>query len=311
MPLALSPSRPFSLSDCSWAICGAGRGFLGCCGVDAVPAQSGLAHFCERPTPICPSPCLALQIKPPPTAPPKAALTTTITTTDPASSTHYSDLSSRRSNCTSSIPTSVFINTRLRHPPAHLQLIARYKAAQLITEFVHRLSSSSVTTTQLSALAMEWSHDFCLSCDRQIVTTDHGAYCSQACRLADVEQSCISSSPSPTTGATWTTKENPSTFQLPASLNFQSYTLRTPSSCSTSPTTRSPISSTYPCAGSSFPFGERPGQLYSSPSRTSLSSIQSYAQPSDSYLSAQAQNELREYAGSFDRTRYAQRRTSA
>ena len=32
---------------------------------------------------------------------------------------------------------------------------------------------------------MDWSPDYCLSCDRQ---TEGGAYCSQACRLADLEK---------------------------------------------------------------------------------------------------------------------------
>ena len=32
---------------------------------------------------------------------------------------------------------------------------------------------------------MEWTQDFCLSCDRQ---TSNGAYCSQSCRLMDIER---------------------------------------------------------------------------------------------------------------------------
>ena len=32
---------------------------------------------------------------------------------------------------------------------------------------------------------MDWTQDFCLSCDRQ---TSNGAYCSQSCRLTDIEQ---------------------------------------------------------------------------------------------------------------------------
>lgn len=159
---------------------------------------------------------------------------------------------------------------------------------------------------------MEWSHDFCLSCDRQISQSDHGAYCSQSCRLADLERASNSSgSPSPSTSAPWNSHNcHGSGFYLPPALNFSSYGNKQTASSPPSPTSRCHISTThqYPTTSQSYT-GERSSHLYSSPSRSSLSSLHSSSQHSDPVaLSDKIKSELRDYAGSFDHTRDWKRR---
>jgi endogenous inhibitor of DNA gyrase (YacG/DUF329 family) len=146
---------------------------------------------------------------------------------------------------------------------------------------------------------MEWSHDFCLSCDRQISQSDHGAYCSQSCRLADLERASASSTPSSYASSTSNNGQG-SGFYLPPALNFSTISSQS-SSAATSPTSLHPAYSTAPqtCGGRT---------LYSSPSRTSLSSLNNYAQPEPPILSDKVKNELREYAGSFDHIRDWKRR---
>ncbi|CCX34967.1 hypothetical protein FPQ18DRAFT_83878 [Pyronema domesticum] len=150
---------------------------------------------------------------------------------------------------------------------------------------------------------MEWSHDFCLSCDRQISSTDSGAYCSQSCRLADLEKASATITPSSYSSTTSSSSHTSSGFYLPPALNFTN-TSRYPASPATSPTTRSPISMPSYSTPSSY---ER-GSLYSSPSRSSLSSLNSYGQIEPAALSDKVKNELREYAGSFDHIRDWKRR---
>ncbi|KAL7267233.1 hypothetical protein RUND412_010189 [Rhizina undulata] len=168
------------------------------------------------------------------------------------------------------------------------------------------------------ALEMDWSPDFCLSCDRQISQSGHGAYCSQSCRLADLERaSCSSTSSSPQTAATsssWASSNlgSGSGFYLPPPLNFAAISGRQPTpACS--PTMRSPLSTTPPGASQHYPSSYssqngRTSQLYSSPSRSSLSSLQGLSQPDPATLSAKVKNELRDYASSFDHVRDWKRR---
>jgi hypothetical protein len=151
---------------------------------------------------------------------------------------------------------------------------------------------------------MEWSHDFCLSCDRQISQSDHGAYCSQSCRLSDLEKASASSAPSSYASST-SHGGHSSGFYLPPALNFSNISSQ-PSSSASTPSARSPTSlhPNYPAAPPSY--GGK--SLYSSPSRSSLSSLNSYGQPEPAALSDKVKNELREYAGSFDHIRDWKRR---
>lgn len=146
---------------------------------------------------------------------------------------------------------------------------------------------------------MDWSHEFCLSCDRQISQSDHGAYCSQSCRLADLERASASSAPSSYASTTSRTG-NGSGFYLPPALNFASPSHHS-AAAAYSPSSRSP---TYPTATRQ---GSERG-LYSSPSRSSLSSLHSHGRSEPAALSDKVKNELREYAGSFDHIRDWKRR---
>lgn len=168
---------------------------------------------------------------------------------------------------------------------------------------------------------LDWSPDFCLSCDRQSVSG--GAYCSQSCRLADLERasggsSSTSSSPQ-TSPRSWSqqSSHHSNGMVLPPALNFSALSGRQSSASTPSPTSRSPFSSTPPLAGypSSYSSRHQPSSysqnptLYTSPSRTSLSSLQSTSQQYEAgYLSDKAKTELRDYASSFDHTRDVRRR---
>ncbi|KAJ5741998.1 hypothetical protein N7533_011407 [Penicillium manginii] len=113
-------------------------------------------------------------------------------------------------------------------------------------------------------MSTEWSLDFCLACDRQ---TSGGPYCSQTCRLAELDRpedsSSSSTSPRPASGPSH-------------------------SRSSTLDSTRSSRS------------------LSASSSQTSLSSLKSHT--SDTTISDHLQDELRDYASSFDPVRDLKRR---
>lgn len=160
---------------------------------------------------------------------------------------------------------------------------------------------------------LDWSPDFCLSCDRQSVSG--GAYCSQSCRLADLERASggLSTASSPQSSPTSWAPPAPhgNGFYLPPPLNFSAMSGRQPAPSASSPTspttTRGSMSPSTRSAYSSSQ-GSRGPTLYSSPSRTSLSSMQSTSQQESGYLSDKARNELRDYASSFDLVRDWKRR---
>jgi len=158
---------------------------------------------------------------------------------------------------------------------------------------------------------MDWSPDFCLSCDRQIAQPGHGAYCSQSCRLADLEKASNSSgSPRSASSSSWASSSTAQNgFYLPPAVNFSAMSNRH-SMSEVSPTSRSPFSSTPPnySSSSSYHYSNRTSQLYTSPSRTSLSSLQSTTQQEPAVLSDKVKNELRDYASSFDHIRDWKRR---
>ncbi|PGH13807.1 hypothetical protein AJ80_06195 [Polytolypa hystricis UAMH7299] len=145
-------------------------------------------------------------------------------------------------------------------------------------------------------MATTWSLDFCLVCDRQ---TLGGAYCSQTCRLAELDACSTGSEPSsPTTGPqnAWSSTRNENGLGLlgPA-IDFTAY--------------KSPTSTHYHYPQTSFSTyvqSSRRG-LTPSSSQTSLSSLQSIS-TTTSALSDEVQSELDDYAGCFDRVRDWKRR---
>ncbi|KAJ5489581.1 hypothetical protein N7539_004471 [Penicillium diatomitis] len=117
-------------------------------------------------------------------------------------------------------------------------------------------------------MSTEWSLDFCLVCDRQ---TSGGPYCTQSCRLAEMDR-------------TSNTDSKTSSSSRGSSSHSRSST----------------VDST----------DTRPGRsLSASSSQTSLSSLQS--QSSTTALPGQLQNELRDYASSFDHVRDLKRRMAS
>ncbi|KAK6006572.1 hypothetical protein QM012_006982 [Aureobasidium pullulans] len=128
--------------------------------------------------------------------------------------------------------------------------------------------------------------DFCLACDKQ---TSEGLYCSQACRLADLEKAGSSTPSSPFTPAMDSSSQSyfPSgsgAFQLPEAFSFK------PTSTSTFAESSSPRRALSP-----------------SSSRSSLSS--STGSQTGNIISEQARTELQTYVSAFDQTREMKRRS--
>ncbi|KAF2280607.1 uncharacterized protein EI97DRAFT_446839 [Westerdykella ornata] len=160
---------------------------------------------------------------------------------------------------------------------------------------------------------MEWSHEFCLSCDRQI--TEGGAYCSQACRLADLEKAGTTTSQSSSNLSSSASSTSSSThgFYLPPAVNFVAF--KTPTSSrgfdlgpSNSYNYAASNSSYYAPSHAAASSTSSPSQgrsLSPSSSRSSLSSASS--QPTTSGISPQAAQQLNSYVRSFDNARDVRR----
>ncbi|KAI1935535.1 hypothetical protein LOZ58_003493 [Ophidiomyces ophidiicola] len=160
-------------------------------------------------------------------------------------------------------------------------------------------------------MSTDWSLDFCIVCDRQ---TLGGAYCSQACRLAEMDQYSTSDSEpsSPTTTATNTARSDQSwvgfgktTSSSSNNNNGQSQRPFTPlvlASSLKTPQGRTTLSS----ISHIFSGPRRPG-LSPSSSHTSLSSMSS-SSTAGAHLSGRVKSELQEYAGCFDQVRDWKRR---
>ncbi|KAM0715394.1 hypothetical protein Q7P37_008892 [Cladosporium fusiforme] len=131
---------------------------------------------------------------------------------------------------------------------------------------------------------MDCFQDFCLACDKQC----EGSYCSQSCRLADLEKA-PSGTVSPLTSShdqSWESSQ--SSYVLGPAYNFTERDEKRLSTSSASSAGRS---------------------LTPSSSRTSLSSTSSSSVPSNG-ISKQARAALQDYFSSFDQTRAAKRRSS-
>jgi hypothetical protein len=152
---------------------------------------------------------------------------------------------------------------------------------------------------------MDCFADFCLSCDRQ---TNGTPFCSQACRLAELDHSSTSLPVSPSDSYAERAAQRPSQparrgFYLPPAFDFSLH--RT----STLPLSKRPVSL------SSTKSATNPSTLHSNSSlsptssQTSLSSVKT-TQSHHSKISRQAESDLKEYARSFDQVRTLRRRIS-
>jgi len=160
---------------------------------------------------------------------------------------------------------------------------------------------------------MDCFHDFCLACDRE---STNGPYCSQTCRLADLDRATSSSLNSPTSPSTsshrWSTQSSgsPSAYVLAPAYNFQDRSPyesqpREQSRPQSSYFMRSPAQKTYDEAAA------LQRCLTPSSSHTSLSSnSSSTSTASGNGMSAQAKSELQNYFSSFAQAKAAKRRQS-
>ena len=157
-------------------------------------------------------------------------------------------------------------------------------------------------------MEMEWSLDYCLTCDRQ---TTGEAYCSQICRLADLEtSSCGSEPPSPTRTHTPNSGlpagPGPSNgFVLPPAFDFAAYRRSSPSPNHSRPS--SSYFSSNATASSTSRSSASPRVLTPSSSHASLNSSTTSVNLTES-ISSQARTELRDYTSSFDQVRDLRRR---
>jgi hypothetical protein len=149
---------------------------------------------------------------------------------------------------------------------------------------------------------MEWSHDFCLSCDRQM---EGGTYCSQACRLADLEKGAGQQQSAQLSSSASSTSSSNHGFYLPPAVNFSQY--------QTSSTSRgfdmgpsSPYHY-YTTTNGSYFAPSIAGQRSLTPS-SSRSSLSSNSSTTSSGITAQAASQLNNYMRSFDQTREQKRR---
>ena len=161
----------------------------------------------------------------------------------------------------------------------------------------------------------DWSLDYCLACDCQ---TAGEAYCSQICRLADLETSSCGSEPSspssvqPAMSFSPISRSPTAGFFLPPAFDFSVYRSTSPTS-SSAPTSPQPLSTTCFALTSSRTSSQStssPRILTPSSSRSSLSSVQSPPVQGE-IISTQARSELRDYTNSFDQVRDWRRRMTA
>ncbi|CZS99312.1 uncharacterized protein RAG0_07681 [Rhynchosporium agropyri] len=156
---------------------------------------------------------------------------------------------------------------------------------------------------------MEWSPAFCLACDRQ---TDGKVYCSEACRLAEYENTSISGSPassplSPRASVSWpATRQSNNGFFMEPAYNFHN---------------AQPYGSTSSPRNSQFSYSARPqpsptvskSTLTPSSSQSSLFSMQSTQSSTSTepiQLSDESRKALRAYASAFDQSRYSRRQSN-
>jgi len=153
-----------------------------------------------------------------------------------------------------------------------------------------------------------WSHQFCLACDKQV--DSNAAYCSEACRLAELERSSTPSSQASSPGmapSTYYPWGSPSTkankFFLEPAYDFSN---AKPYGPATTTARQHALFGDYSMSAST-----QSSVLTPSSSGTSLSSMQSASGTNEpSSISADAAKELRAYAMAFEYARSQRRRSS-
>lgn len=153
-------------------------------------------------------------------------------------------------------------------------------------------------------MELTWSLSYCLACDKQ---TQGDVYCSQSCRLADLESSSDWSGPtSPTTTTTASSEINrASGIYLSPAINFSAYKASNALFPFAASQATSSMTSYFPSHTSTQLAATR--TLTPSSSSSSLSSTKSVSSRTFQ-LSEEARNELLGYTNSFDNVRNWKRR---
>ncbi|KAK3069630.1 hypothetical protein LTR53_011896 [Teratosphaeriaceae sp. CCFEE 6253] len=149
---------------------------------------------------------------------------------------------------------------------------------------------------------MDCFHDFCLACDKE----SHGPYCSQSCRMADLERASPSTLPSPSLASSSTQQlwTSPSSTSTSAYALQPAYDFSDPSTTTTTTTSGSQSANADMRPHTSYfmryPAEQEAAQrsLTPSSSRSSLSSTSSNAAGAGG-LSQQSRQELNGYFNSF------------
>ncbi|KAH9810091.1 Life-span regulatory factor [Teratosphaeria destructans] len=150
---------------------------------------------------------------------------------------------------------------------------------------------------------MDCFQDFCLSCDRASTT---GAYCSQACRLADMERATASPPASPVSQRHSARLSWSST----SSLHYAHSATSRPAPPSPGHAHR-PRTSYFTATSATQHQEQQPHYVLSpSSSRTSLTSTSSDSGAASGRISHQAQMELQDYFKSFNAAQASKRRPS-
>jgi hypothetical protein len=149
---------------------------------------------------------------------------------------------------------------------------------------------------------MDCFADFCLSCDRQ---TNGTPFCSQACRLAELDHSSPSQPTSPSDSySERESRRSPQparpAFYLPPAFDFSLH--RT----STLPRPNRPTATRRATNPPTLQSNSSPSPTSSQTSLSSVKTIQSH----HTKLSQQAEIDLKKYARSFDQIRTLRRRVS-
>lgn len=214
------------------------------------------------------------------------------------------------STSTSSSPTfALSLNTlqRLSTTTCYNHLTLHPLSATLN---LSRLTHTSVTppppsTPTLITMSLDmWTHEFCLSCDRQ-VQIDGEAYCSEACKMADFEKtpstpSSRASSPGFSPASSYSSRPAPAKFYLSPAYDFNQ--------ARPYGSTPQPSSSFGSYSSETSPLSAR--SLTPSSSHSSLCSMESVSSTAEaSQLSDKARMELRAYAVSFEQVRLQRRRS--
>ncbi len=150
-----------------------------------------------------------------------------------------------------------------------------------------------------------WEPEFCLYCDKQ---TDGTVYCSESCRLRDIESSSTSLNTTPgspglaSPSFQWSVPRNQTKFYLPPAYDFTN-----PQPYGSTPLPQSHVSQR---SGSSSSSGAGLTPSSSHSSLCSLGSISSTGSENSPQISDKTKKHLRAYASSFEHARTQTRRRS-